>query len=55
MQILCEQCEVSFRVEYEESDIDEVPMYCVFCGEYISDDREAPPSLRGFVDDDVEL
>ena len=54
--ITCEQCESEFKIVYDDQVIEETPDYCVFCGEYTTEHRDDPPSLRGFADDDdVEL
>lgn len=50
--IVCEHCELEFKVLYDEQLIEETPDYCTFCGGYVAENRDAPPSLRGFADDD---
>lgn len=53
---ICDHCEVACTIHYDDQTTEEIPSYCPFCGEYISEHNEEPPSLRGFdFDEDVEL
>lgn len=49
---ICEVCESEFRITFDEHVIEETVSYCPFCGEYLAEHRDEPPSLRGFADDD---
>lgn len=37
MNHTCEICDSSFTLKYEESTTECDPVYCPFCGEYLSD------------------
>ena len=36
----CENCNSSFRISYVETETEDDPHYCPFCGEYIIEDND---------------
>jgi hypothetical protein len=40
LKYTCEACDSKFAIQYNETECEDSPTYCSFCGEYLVDDAE---------------